>query len=432
MRAQLRHTFSSLGVYNYRIFWLGQLVSLSGTWMQTTAQAWLVLKLTNSPTALGTVTMLQFLPVMALTLFGGVLADRLPKRTVIICTQSVAALQALILAFLVLSNRVQLWQIYVLALVLGLVNAFDNPTRQAFVVEMVGKERLQNAVALNSSLFNSARIIGPAIGGVVISAVGIGQAFLWNGISFLPVIAGLFLMRPREFYAVSKPERGNVFGQLAEGLRYALNTREILLILLMVGTLGTFGYNFTTILPLIAKYVVHGGAIGLGLLTSAMGLGSLAAALGVASVGRTSLAMLFTAAALFCALLVLVGLSAWLPLTLALLVALGVTSIVFTSSANTRLQLAAPGRLRGRVMSLYFLLFAGTTPIGSLLVGVLASRVGVQPTVILMGLICLAGVAGAGLFARRRGRSATPDVPQEPAALVPRAQGVSAGRGQAR
>jgi MFS family permease len=369
---------------------------------------------------------------MVLTLFGGVLADRLPKRAVIICTQSVAAVQALILAFLVLSNRVQLWQIYVLALVLGLVNAFDNPTRQAFVVEMVGKERLQNAVALNSSLFNSARIIGPALGGVVISAVGIGQAFLWNGVSFLPVIAGLFLMRPHEFYAVPKPERGNVFGQLAEGVRYALNTREVFLILLMIGTLGTFGYNFTTILPLIAKYVVHGGAIGLGLLTSAMGLGSLAAALGVASVGRTSLAMLFIAAALFSAVLVLVGLSAWLPLTLALLVVLGVTSIVFTSSANTRLQLAAPGRLRGRVMSLYFLLFAGTTPIGSLLVGVLASRVGVQPTVILMGLICLAGVAGAGLFARRRGRSAAPAAPQEPAALVPRPQSMSVGRGRAR
>ena len=186
MSPRINDTFSSLKVYNYRIFWLGQLVSLCGTWMQTTAQAWLVLKLTNSPTALGTVTMLQFLPIMVLTLFGGVLADRLPKRTVIVCTQSIAAVQALVLAFLVLTNTVQLWQIYLLALVLGLVNAFDNPTRQAFVVEMVGRERLQNAVALNSSLFNSARVIGPAIGGVLISAVGIGQAFLWNGISFLP------------------------------------------------------------------------------------------------------------------------------------------------------------------------------------------------------------------------------------------------------
>src|SRR5665213_3517050 len=178
--SRLSRTFSSLAIRNYRIFWIGQLISLSGTWMQTTAQAWLVLKLTNSPEALGTVTVLQFLPVTLLTLFGGVLADRLPKRTVIICTQTVAALQAFVLAFLVLTNLIQVWQIYIVALVLGIVNAFDNPTRQAFVVEMVGPTQLQNAIALNSSLFNAARIIGPAVGGVVISTVGIGQAFLLN------------------------------------------------------------------------------------------------------------------------------------------------------------------------------------------------------------------------------------------------------------
>jgi MFS family permease len=288
-----------------------------------------------------------------------------------------------------------------LALVLGLVNAFDNPTRQAFVVEMVGPERLQNAIALNSSLFNSARIIGPALGGVVITAVGIGQAFLFNGLSFLPVIAGLLLMRPREFFPVTRPRRDNMFHQLAEGLRYATGTPEVLLILLMVGTLGTFGYNSTTILPLIARFVLHAGAFGLGLLTSAMGLGSLAAALGVASASRTSLKVLTIGAALFSVVLILVGLSPSLPLTLGLLVVLGATGIVFTSGANTRLQLAAPGPLRGRVMSLYFLLFAGTTPIGSMVVGVLASHAGVPPTVMLMGLLCLAGVAGANLYARR-------------------------------
>lgn len=401
IRDRLGRTFSSLAIYNYRIFWLGQLISLSGTWMQTTAQAWLVLKLTNSPTALGTVTMLQFLPVMLLTLFGGVLADRLPKRTVIICTQLAGALQAFALAALVLSNRVELWQIYGLALMLGLINAFDNPTRQAFVVELVGPTQLQNAVALNSTLFNGARIVGPAIGGLLISTAGIGQTFLWNGISFLPVIAGLLLMRTREFYASSRAEPGNVFGQLAEGIRYAINTREVLLILLLVGILGTFGYNFTTILPLIAKYVVNAGAIGLGLLTSAVGVGSLVAALGVAGARRTSMTVLLAAAALFSILLILVGLSSWLPLTLGLLVVLGIASIVFSSSANTRLQLAAPGPLRGRVMSLYFLLFAGSTPIGSLVVGFLAAAIGVQPAVILMGGICLTGVVGTMLFARR-------------------------------
>lgn len=395
-------TFSSLAIYNYRIYWLGQLVSLSGTWMQTTAQAWLVLKLTNSPTALGTVTMLQFLPVTLLTLFGGVLADRLPKRAVIVCTQSVAAVQALLLAGLVLSGRVQVWHIYLLALVLGVVNAFDNPTRQAFVVEMVGEEHLQNAIALNSSLFNSARVIGPALGGIVISAIGLGQAFLVNGLSFLPVIAGLLLMRPQEFNARPQPQRGNVFGQLAEGVRYAVGTPEVLLVLIAVGVLGTFGYNFTTILPLIARYVLHSGALALGLLTSAIGVGSLVAALGVASARRTSLGVLLAAAALFSVVLVLVGLSTWLPVTLGLLVVLGVTSIVFSASANTRLQLAAPARLRGRVMSLYFLLFAGTTPLGGMAVGLLAARLGVPAAVVLMGAICLAGVAGVAVFARSR------------------------------
>jgi len=398
---RLGRTFESLAIFNYRVFWLGQLVSVSGTWMQTTAQAWLVLKMTNSPLALGTVTMLQFLPVTLLTLFGGVLADRLPKRKVVFCTQTVAALQALLLAFLVLTNTVQLWQIYALALLLGVVNAFDNPTRQAFVVELVGREHLQNAIALNSSLFNSARVIGPAIGGIVITAVGIGQAFLFNGLSFIPLIVGLLFLRPGQFYAVPQPQRGNIFRQLGAGVRYAAGTPEVLLILMTMAVMGTFGYNFSTILPLIAKYVLHAGAFGLGILTSALGVGSLIAALGVASARRTSHAVLLGAAALFSVVLLLVGLSPWLPLTLALLVLLGAASIVFSASANTRLQLTAPPELRGRVMSLYFLLFAGTTPIGGFLVGVLATRMGVGATTVLFGAICLCGVAGASLFARR-------------------------------
>jgi len=398
---RLSRTFESLAIFNYRVFWLGQLVSVSGTWMQSTAQAWLVLKMTNSPLALGTVTMLQFLPVTVLTLFGGVLADRLPKRKVVFCTQTVAALQALLLAVLVLTNTVQLWQIYALALLLGVVNAFDNPTRQAFVVELVGKEHLQNAIALNSSLFNSARVIGPAIGGIVITAAGIGQAFLFNGLSFIPLIVGLLFLRPGQFYAVPQPQRGNMFRQLAAGVRYAAGTPEVLLILMTMAVMGTFGYNFNTILPLIAKYVLHAGAFGLGILTSALGIGSLIAALGVASARRTSHAVLLGAAALFSVVLTLVGLSPWLPLTLALLVLLGAASIVFSASANTRLQLTTPPELRGRVMSLYFLLFAGTTPIGGFLVGVLATRMGVGATTVLFGAICLLGVVGASLFARR-------------------------------
>jgi MFS family permease len=410
MMARLRRTFRSLSIYNYRVYWLGQLISISGTWMQTTAQAWLVLKLTNSPTALGTVTLLQFLPVTLLTLFGGAIADRVPKRQLIFCTQSVGALQALLLGLLVVMNLVQLWQIYVLALVLGVVNAIDNPARQAFVAQLVGREQLQNAVALNSMLFNAARVVGPAFAGVLISAVGIGQTFLVNAASFLPVLLGLALMRAREFHAVAQPARGNVFRQVREGISYAVGTADVLRTLIMVGILGTFGYNFTTVLPLLAKYTLHAGALGLGLLTSAVGIGSVAAALGVASARRTSQAVILGAAMAFSLLLALVGLSAWLPLTLALLVLLGMASITFSSSANTRLQMSAPDELRGRVMSLYFLLFAGTTPIGGMLVGTLAAHAGVQATVVLLGLVCLLGVSGAALFARRGARPAQSEI----------------------
>lgn len=402
---RVRYTFSSLAVYNYRVFWIGQLVSVSGTWMQSTAQSWLVLQLTNSPLALGTITMLQFLPITLLTLFGGVFADRVRRRPAIFVLQSVAALQALVLAVLVLTGRIKLWELYALAPVLGVVNAFENPTRQAFVVELVGRERLQNAIALNSSLFNSARIIGPAVGGVVISTLGIGGGYLFNGISFFALLFALLIMRPGEFQqARVRKVRGNVFGELRDGLRYARRTPEILLLLILVATIGTFGYNFGTILPLIAKYTLQTGALGYGLLLSVMGVGSLIGALVVASGRRASLPVVLAAGAVFSVLLLLVGLSPWAALTLGLLVLLGLASITFSSNANTRLQLAAADEFRGRVLSMYFLLFAGTTPIGGFLVGLLAEHFGVRPMIALMAGACLLGVAGVALYARRTGR----------------------------
>jgi MFS family permease len=399
LSSRFSHTFDSLTVYNYRLFWFGQLISLSGTWMQTTAQAWLVLKLTNSPVALGTVTFLQFLPITVLTLFGGVLADLFPKRSVLIGTQVVAALQAMVLAALVLTNTVQLWHIYLLALLLGTVNAFDTPTRQAFVSELVGKNYLQNAIALNSSLFNTARIIGPALGGMIISIVGIGETFLLNCISFSPVIVGLFFMHPNEFYITEHHHRGNIFRQVGEGIRYAVRTPNVFLIMLTMAIVGTFGYNYNTILPLLAKYVLDAGAFGLGLLTSSVGIGALIAALGMASAKRISESMLLGAALLFSILLFLVGFSSWLPLTLILLVLMGAIGIVYTASSNTQLQISTPGELRGRVMSLYFLLFAGTSPIGGFLIGVLAAKLSVQPAIILMGVICSVGVLAISGYA---------------------------------
>lgn len=398
----VRRTFDALAVYNYRVYWLGQLVSLSGTWMQTVAQGWLVLQLTNSPQALGTVTMLQFVPIMILTLFGGVLADRLPKRRVLVITQSVAALQASALALLVYTDMVQLWHIYVLALVLGIVNAVDNPTRQAFVVELVGRDRLPNAVALNSTLFNAARITGPALGGLAISTLGLSGAFAINAASFCATLAGLAMMRPRQFQAPPRAEQGRVIPQLLEGLRYAFGTREVLPIMLLMGCLGVFGYNFTVVLPLLAKYVLAAGPTGLGMLTAAMGLGSVVSALGVAYAGRARETALFAGAVVFGLSLLLVGMSGSYPVTLALLFVLGIASVAFSSTASTRLQLLAPSELRGRVMSLYFLLFAGTTPIGGLLVGVLASQVGVRTTVMLMAAACLLGTSLTALYARSR------------------------------
>jgi len=392
--------FLALSVHNYRLFYFGQIISLSGTWMQTIAQAWLVLDLTNSPLALGTVTMLQFLPITLLALFGGVLADRLPKRRVLMLTQISAAMQALILATLVLSGAIQLWHIYLLALMLGLTNALDMPTRQSFVVEMVGKEYLTNAVALNSTVFNGARVVGPTLGGLTIAAIGVGGAFLLNGLSFLASISALLLMRDSELRHVERPARGNVLGQLAEGIRYAFNTREIFLIIIAMASLGTFGYNFSTMLPLIARFILHIDALGFGSLFSAMGAGSVIGALVVAYFGRSSKKTLFAASMAFSLVLICIALSTWYALTLVLFAALGLSSITFSATANTRLQLLVPDELRGRVMSMYTLLFAGTTPIGAVIIGGLASRISVSATITLMGCLCAAGTLLALSYSR--------------------------------
>jgi len=237
----LAGTFRSLRNHNYRLFFFGQMISLTGTWMQTIGQAWLVLDLTHSPLALGTVTMLQFLPISLLVLFGGVIADKVPKRRLLVLTQTAAMTQAFILAFLTWSGLVALWQVYVLAAMLGLTNAIDNPTRQAFVVEMVGRDDIANAVALNSSLFNGARLVGPALGGVIIAVVGVGTAFFVNGVSFIAVIAGLLLMRPGLLYPATRGGEGRLLEQLAEGLRYSLRTPAILLVLILMAAIGTFG-----------------------------------------------------------------------------------------------------------------------------------------------------------------------------------------------
>ena len=387
-------TFQSLRNYNFRLFWFGQLMSLIGTWMQTVGQAWLVLELTQSPLALGTVTALQFLPVLVLTLFAGVIVDRLPKRRLLLVTQSAALVQALALALLVSSGLVQLWHVYLLAALLGLVNAFDNPTRQAFIIEMVGREDLVNAVALNSTLFNGARVVGPALGGIVIASVGLAVCFYVNALSFLAMLAGLLLMREGLLRAPPRRPAGRVLSQLVEGISYAVRTPAVLLIVILMGTLGTFGYNFTVVLPLLARNVLGVGAEGFGALTSAMGAGSLAAALVLATLRRTSRRTLFLGAASFTLLLAVLAGSRWYAVSLVVMVLLGIAGLAFTATANALLQLSVPDVLRGRILSLYTLLFLGSTPIGGLVTGFLADRWGIQMALGLESLVCAVGVIG--------------------------------------
>ncbi len=412
--ASVRRSFGSLTVRNYRLYFFGQMVSLSGTWMQRTAQAWLVLKLTGSPAALGMVTALQFLPITLLTLFGGVFADRWPKRRTLVITQVGSGVQALILGALVFSDTVQLWHVYGLALFLGLFNAFDGPVRQSFAAELVGKEHLVNAVALNTSVFNVARIAGPSIGGLTIARFGLAPSFFMNAASYVIVVGGLLLMRDSEMRrdAGRKRATGNIFRQIGAGLSYAGRTPSVLFIFIMLGFIGTFGFNFTVMIPLVAEFVLKVGAEKFGLLTSAMGVGSLVAALSLAMLGKANLRVLVGAAVVFATMLGCIALSGSYILTAGLLAVFGAASVFFSTTANTTVQLLVPDELRGRVMSIFFLLMAGSTPIGGFFTGQFAEHFGVRQSILLEAALCGLGVAVALSFrlARRGALRGEPTV----------------------
>jgi MFS family permease len=393
-------TFRALRSRNYRLFYAGQGISLSGTWMQTIAQAILVLQITDSKVALGTVTMLQFLPITLLVLFAGMLADRVPKRELIIATRVLAMVQAAVITVLVWSGSIELWHVYVLAVVLGIANAFEQPTRQAFVVEMVGRDDLMNAVALNSGLFNSARLIGPAIGGLIIAAFGLKWAFLLNALSFVPAILALTMMDSSQFHATKGrvAADANPLRELTAGISYVFRTPAALMVVIIMSAIGTFGINFTVMLPLIARYVLDQGSAGLGFMTSAVGLGALVAALLLASRTDVTRRTLFLGGAAFGVLLAMIAVSQWYVATLALLVLLGVAHTTFASTANVSLQLTAPDHLRGRVMSLYMLLIAGSTPVGGYLTGLMAEHLGVSTAVGINAAICMVGTAAGVLY----------------------------------
>src|SRR5438093_5046097 len=308
---RISETFRALRHRNYRLFYTGQAISLTGTWMQTVAQSWLVIELTDSKAALGIVTTLQFLPITIFVLRAGVIADRVNKRNLILATRALAMVQALLLAVLVAAGTAELWHVYVLALVLGVSNAFEQPTRQAMIVEMVGKDDLINAVALNSGLFNGARLVGPSIAGVVIAIAGTEAAFAINAVTFIPSILALTMIDLSELKVTGRrPEApANPLGELREGLSFVLRTPAALMIMILVAFLGTFGYNFITVLPLVARYVLHGDSVDLGFLTAALGLGAFLSALVIASQRRASRTSLFVGGALFALFLGAVALS---------------------------------------------------------------------------------------------------------------------------
>ena len=396
-----RVTFASLAVPNYRRYYGGQAISLIGTWMQMTAQAWLVLTLTHSSTAVGLVIALQTLPVLLLTPYGGVIADRGDKRRIMVALQSAMGVQALILGLLTLTGHVRVWEIGLLALLLGVNNAFENPARQSFMLELVGPDHLRNAVSLNSVLVNVARTLGPAVAGILIATAGEGVCFLANAASFVAVVVSLVTM-DRSALRPSPPAP-HARGQLREGFAYVRRTPSLAVPLLMMAAVGCLTYEFQVSLPVMASRGLHAGATGFGFMTASMGIGAVIGGLVLAARGRTGLAPLVVAAWSFGIAVALAALAPSLGFELAALAIAGGASISFMATGNSTLQLTAEPSMRGRVMSLWFVAFQGSTPIGGPLIGwamaVLGARAGLG-----IGAVTCIVVASAGLVAMRRMR----------------------------
>lgn len=399
-----RYTFRSMSVRNYRLYFVGQLISTSGTWMQSIAQAWLVFQLTGSGVALGVTTALQFTPMLLAGAWGGVLADRVEKRRLLIGTQAASGLLALVLGAVTAFGVVELWMIYVLALALGAVNAIDNPARRAFVAEMVGTEHLSNAVSLSSAMFTSARVVGPAVAGLVIATAGVSWCFFANGLSYVAAVAAFALMRRDEFFAVSPvPKRK---GQLREGLRYAWSIPAIRLPLVLTAVIGTLAWNFQVVLPLLAKDTFGGDAGTFGTMYALMSVGSVVGALVTAHQARATQRFLLGAALALGVVLVLAAIAPTLAIEMLVLVLVGGAGIGFTAMANGVLQTETAPEMRGRVMALFSVAFLGSTPIGGPIVGWVSEQLGPRAGFWLGGIATLA-VTAAAIFAVRRHRAAS-------------------------
>jgi MFS family permease len=388
-RFSLPSTFAALGYYNYRLYWFGQLVSFSGNWMQSVAQGWLVLRLTDSAFLLGLIGFIGSIPVLLFSLWGGVVADRVPKRRLLLVTQTLSMFLAFVLAFLTFSGRVRFGHVALVAFCLGIVNAFDAPTRQAFVVEVVEREDLVNAIALNSTAFNIARVFGPALAGIVVAAVGEAWAFTLNGLSFLAVLAGLLAMRLPCWH----PDRlaGDPWERLREGLRYVRRSSVTLGLLFIVGATSLFGMAYATLMPVFARDILQVGAKGQGLLMSCVGIGALTGALTLATIGNRGQRgrLLVIGNLMLPTALIVFANSCLFPLSALAIAFAGAGLITQNVTANTLIQTLAPDALRGRVMSVWTLVIMGLMPFGSFQAGLIAERFGAPVAVTAGALVCL-------------------------------------------
>jgi MFS family permease len=417
--AAVSRTFRSLGVANYRRYFAGQIVSISGNWMQTVAEMWLIVKLTGSGVSVGLTAGLQFLPILLFGAWGGLLADRFPKRTLLTCTNLAMAVPAATLWLLTINGSVEVWMVYALVLVRGSINALDNPARQSFVIEMVGGDRVVNAVALNSVIVHCSRIVGPALAGVVIAVLGVGDCFALNAASFLVMIIALRAMDPGQLR--TPPRRERAPGQLRLALAYVRDTPALRVPLLMMALVGTVSFNFQVLLPLLASFTWHGTASTYALLTAAMGIGSVAGALAAGARGRVTPRLLIVASFAFGVAELLVAIAPTLPLQIAALPLVGAASVTFAAGVNSMLQLAVEPVMRGRVMALYSVVFLGSTPIGAPLVGWLAEALGPRAGLVAGAAAALIAALGARTaFARIHAAPAEPQAPRARPATVDR------------
>ncbi len=385
----LRKIFASLRYRNFRLFWIGQAISLIGTWMQSIGQAWLILKLTDSPFLLGLIGAAQYTPILVLSVFAGSIVDRFPKRYLIILTQTVMALLAFALWILTAKGIVNYWHVFILASLLGLATSLDVPARQAFMINLVGRDTLMNAIALNSTTFNVARLIGPAIAGLLIAKVGIATTFLLNGISFIPVILGLIMIDIDGL--PGRSGRKNVMEDIKEGLLYIKNNAVVFNVLMLMLLVSLFAINFNVVVPVYAKYVFHSNPEIFGFLMSSLGVGSILGAILVAlRSGRSpNLVFLILGAVMLSGFQMVMAFVTGLYPAMFVLFLIGFGSIIFTALSNTTLQLKTPDELKGRVMSVYSLVFMGVTPIGNLFIGGIADAIGVRTSIFIGGLLGL-------------------------------------------